>query len=138
VAAGLEPPKRAYEGDAGLDLRLLASEELIILPHERKPIPTGVGFEIPSGWYGLICNRTSMGRKGLIPLAQVVDCNFTGDLTLTLHNTNDKKVIILQPGERVAQIVFMPVWSHELVLIDQSEIKKTDRGAGQYGSSGKF
>lgn len=138
VKAGLIPPARAYKDDAGYDLRLLASEPLVIPPHERRPIPTGVGFEIPSGWYGLICNRTSGGKRGLVPLAQVVDASYTGVLTLTLHNTNDSESITLDPGERVAQIVMMPTWFGDLTQIEPGEIKKTDRGAGAYGSSGKF
>lgn len=137
VEAGLEPPARAYQDDAGFDLRLLSSAPVVIRPHERCAIPTGVGFEIPSGWYGLICNRTSGGRKGLIPLAQVVDASYTGFLTLTLHNTNSEDSIILDPGDRVAQIVFMPVWQLPLERIEHDQVKKTDRGAGAYGSSGK-
>ena len=137
VEAALEPPRRAYADDAGFDLRLLSKTPIVIQPHTRYAIPTGVGFEIPSGWYGLICNRTSGGRKGLLPLAQVVDASYTGFLTLTLHNTNDEDPIVLDPGDRVAQIVFMPVWQLPLERIDHDQVKKTDRGAGAYGSSGK-
>ena len=135
--AGLEPPKRAYPGDAGFDLRCFTDNDIRIDPHEHAAVPTGVGFEIPDGWYGLICNRTSLAKRGLIPLAQVVDSNFTGDLTLTLHNTGAEP-LILQSGERIAQIVIMPVSTHELVRIEPHEIKKIERGTGQYGSSGKF
>ena len=136
--AFLESPKRAYADDAGYDLRLLSNEPLIIPPHERRPIPTGVGFEIPSGWYGLICNRTSGGRRGLLPLAQVVDASYTGFLTLTLHNTNDTEEIRIEPGERVAQIVFMPIWTLPIQKIQPDQVKQTDRGSGAYGSSGKI
>lgn len=137
VEAGLEPPTRAYQDDAGFDLRLLSDAPIVIRPHERCAIPTGVGFEIPSGWYGLICNRTSGGRMGLVPLAQVVDASYTGLLTLTLHNTNAEDSIILDPGDRVAQIVFMPVWQLPIERIEPDQVKKTDRGVGAYGSSGK-
>jgi len=135
--AGIAPPERAYQDDAGFDLRLLASEPLVIAPHSRVQVPTGVGFEIPSGWYGLVCNRTSGGKRGLVPLAQVVDASYTGFLNLTLHNTNDKDEIIIEPGERCAQIVFMPTWNTEVVECEPHEVKNTDRGSGAYGSSGK-
>lgn len=135
--AGLAPPKLAYNGDAGVDLRYFGSEPLEIPPGENRPIPTGIGFEIPSGWYGKISNRTSVGRRGLIPVAQVVDSNFTGILTLTLHNLNRDQVVVLEPGERCAQIVFMPHWSKEISEIAIEDVKKTDRGSGAYGSSGK-
>jgi len=134
-AKNLPPPTRAYADDAGFDLRILERTE--IPPHERRQLATGVGFEIPSGWYGLVCNRTSGGKRGLIPLAQVVDASYTGHITMTLHNTNDAETIVLEPLERVAQIVFMPVWVKELKMIEAHEIKKTDRGSGAYGSSGK-
>lgn len=137
VEAGLEPPRRAYADDAGFDLRLLSNAPIVIQPHTRCAIPTGVGFEIPPGWYGLICNRTSGGRKGLIPLAQVVDASYTGFLTLTLHNTNADDTILLDPGERVAQIVFMPIWALPIERIEPDQVKKTDRGVGAYGSSGR-
>jgi deoxyuridine 5'-triphosphate nucleotidohydrolase len=137
VAAGLEAPRRAYDDDAGFDLRLLATEPLVIPPHQHRPVPTGVGFDIPTGWYGLICNRTSGGKRGLLPLAQVVDANFTGSLTLTLHNTNADAPIELQPGERVAQIVFMPTWPGSIARIEPDLVKHTERGAKAYGSSGK-
>ena len=137
VAANIEPPKRAYADDAGFDIRLLSEKPVVIEPHQRMAIPTGLGFEIPSGWYGLVCNRTSGGRKGLIPLAQVVDASYTGYLNLTLHNTNNGENLILLPGERVAQIVFMPVWVLPLERIDPKDVKKTDRGTGAYGSSGR-
>lgn len=137
VEARLEAPRRAYADDAGFDLRLLSAEPISIPPHERCAIPTGIGFEIPTGWYGLVCNRTSGGRKGLIPLAQVVDASYTGFLTLTLHNTNNDKAITLEPGERVAQIVFMPVWDLPIERVEPDRVKKTSRGVGAYGSSGR-
>lgn len=136
-AAGIEAPRRAYVDDAGFDLRLLADAPLVLRPHERKAIPTGVGFQIPSGWYGLICNRTSGGRRGLLPLGHVVDASFTGFLTLTLLNTTDSEEIVLEPRERVAQIVFMPTWVLPVTQIEPDQVKKTDRGAGKYGSSGR-
>lgn len=136
-AAGLQPPKLAYNDDAGVDLRYFGHEPLEIPPGENRPIPTGIGFEIPRGWYGKISNRTSVGRRGLIPVAQIVDSNFTGVLTLTLHNLNRDKSVILEPGERCAQIVFMPHWSKEISEIAMEDVKKTDRGDGAYGSSGK-
>lgn len=137
IKRGVVHPHRAYEGDAGLDLRVMSDEAIVIPPHERRAVPTGVGFDIPDGWYGLICNRTSWGRRGLIPLAQVVDSSFTGFLTLTLHNTNDDTPLTLEPGERVAQIVFMPVWHVLIERIDHDQVANTGRGVGAYGSSGR-
>jgi len=135
---GVPIPTQAYTGDAGFDLRLCAEESLVIPPHQRAMVPTGLGFEIPDGWYGLVCNRTSGGKRGLIPIAQVVDSNFTGSLPLCLQNTNHNIPIEIQPLERCAQIVFMPHWRLPLVEIEQEDIKVTERGSGKFGSSGKM
>ncbi|MCB9551135.1 MAG: dUTP diphosphatase [bacterium] len=134
-AAGLEAPRRAYPGDAGLDLRSL--HHITIPPLGRVDVPTGVGFEIPDGWYGLICNRTSGGRRGLLPVAHVVDSNYTGEIVLVLHNTRDDADLVLEPNERVAQIVFMPVYDGSLEQIEPGEVKATARGERRFGSSGR-
>jgi dUTP pyrophosphatase len=137
VAASVPPPKRAYTNDAGYDLSLLSEKPVSVAPGDRVMIPTGVGFEIPDGWWGHIRSRTSMGKRGLIPAAQVVDSDYTGILTICLANVG-RDVIRLEPGERVAQIVFIPHWSLPVSRMDQADVKTTDRGRGSFGSSGKY
>ena len=101
-------------------------------------IYTGTGFEIPEGWWGHIRARTSMGKRGLIPAAQVVDSNFTGILTLCLVNVSNER-INLEPMERLAQIVFIPHMDLSSVeRIEMGDVKKTERGDGNFGSSGRI
>ena len=134
IAAGLEPPKRAYEDDAGFDLRSLHACRLP--PQSITQVHTGVGFEIPKDHYGLICNRTSGGKKGILPVGHVVDAGYTGEIILILYNTNPVDAIQIDAKERVAQIVVMPVYKGKLLQIDAEEIKLTERGGKRLGSSG--
>jgi dUTP pyrophosphatase len=132
--AGIEPPLRAYEDDAGVDLRALYSLDL--LPQSIAEVPTGVGFEIPKGCYGLICNRTSGGRKGILPLGQVVDAGYTGEIILILYNTRASGAIHIEANDRIAQMVVMPIYRAELLEVEAVDIRRSERGSKRLGSSG--
>lgn len=134
VRAGIKPPSRAYEDDAGFDLRALHACELP--PQKITQVHTGVGFEIPSGYYGLICNRTSGGRKGILPVGHVVDAGYTGEIILILYNTHPDEVIPIEANERIAQMVVMPIYQGDLRQIEAGEVKQSARGAKRLGSSG--
>jgi dUTP pyrophosphatase len=99
-------------------------------------VHTGVGFEIPSGFYGLICNRTSGGLKGILPVGHVVDAGYTGEIILILYNTNPTQTIRLEANDRIAQMVVMPIYRGELRQIEMSEVKQAERGGKRLGSSG--
>lgn len=133
-AANLPAPSQALPGDAGYDLRSV--RRVTIPPQTGASVATGVGFGIPEGWYGLICNRTSWGKKGLLPLAHVVDTGFTGELQLWLFNTNPTETLVLDPGQRIAQIVFMPFLALEAVRVEKDDLETTARGARGFGSTG--
>lgn len=135
-ALGATPPSPGIPGeDAGFDLRALHG--CTIPPLSQHDVPTGVHFEIPGELYGLICSRTSVARRGLIPVYHVVDPGYVGELTLRLYNTQREQAVVIEPGERVAQIVFMPFWSAPLIRIGVDELKSTRRGAGRVGSTGR-
>lgn len=134
-AAGLTAPRRAYPDDAGLDLRALHTVELP--PQTCVQVATGLGFEIPRGWYGLICNRTSGGWRGLLPVGHVVDAGYTGEVRLLLHNTRPDQPIVVERNEKVAQIVFMRSWQGQLVEVAPSDVRPTARGDRWLGSSGR-
>lgn len=134
IAAGIEPPLRAYEDDAGIDLRALRDVELA--PQAVTQVPTGMGFEIPSGYYGLICNRTSGGFKGILPMGHVVDAGYTAELILILYNANPATPIAIKANDRIAQMVVMPIYRGDLLRIRATEVKQTQRGAKRLGSSG--
>lgn len=132
--AGLAAPGRAYEDDAGIDLRAMRSYDLP--PQSITQVHTGVGFEIPSGFYGLICNRTSGGLKGILPVGHVVDAGYTGEIILILYNTQPSETIRLSANDRIAQMVVMPIYRGELRQIEAADLKKAERGVRRLGSSG--
>lgn len=131
---GLTPPGRAYEHDAGIDLRALHDYDLA--PQTITHVHTGVGFELPSGHFGLICNRTSGGARGILPMGHVVDAGYTGEIILILYNANPSDVVRVAANERIAQMVVMPVYQEELRRIAPSDVRPTERGARRLGSSG--
>jgi dUTP pyrophosphatase len=134
IAAGIAPPTRAYEDDAGYDLRALHAH--VLAPQTITQVPTGVGFEIPSGFYGLICNRTSGGLKGILPVGHVVDAGYTGEIILILYNTNPSEAVRIEANERIAQMVVMPIYRGELRQIAAADVKQAERGPKRLGSSG--
>src|SRR5207253_11324775 len=119
--------------DAGIDLRALYS--CMLPPQSITQVPTGIGFEIPSGFFGLICNRTSGGRRGILPVGHVVDAGYTGEIILILYNTDASKPIQIAANERIAQMVEMPIYQGELRQIQPTEIRQTERGSKRLGSS---
>lgn len=135
-AMGAVAPRPGIPGeDAGYDLRALTRCEFP--PLSQHDVPTGIHFEIPGDLFGLVCSRTSVAKRGLIPVYHVVDPGFVGELTLRLYNTQRDETVIVEPGERVAQIVFIPFWSGPLEEIGPDELKKTTRGEGRVGSTGR-
>lgn len=133
---GIDPPARAYAHDAGIDLRALYDYELA--PGSITEVRTGMGFEIPNGYFGLICNRTSGGKKGILPLGHVVDAGYTGEVILILHNVNSDRVVHIRANERIAQMVVIPVLVGRLEQTKAERVKKTQRGKNRLGSSGSI
>ncbi|NDV19158.1 dUTP diphosphatase [Pseudodesulfovibrio sp. JC047] len=129
----------ATEYSAGLDLRAcLETEELEIGPGEKAAIPAGVAIEIrePS-IAGYVFSRSGLGTKDGLTVSQgvgVIDPDYRGEIKVSLLNTSDK-VRRIKRGQRIAQLVFMPIFQATLFPVD--ELGDTDRGAGGFGSTGK-
>ena len=132
----VELPSYAYEGDAGLDLR--ANESFLLMPHERKLIPTGLAIAIPEGYAGFVQPRSGLALKVGLSMANtpgLIDSHYRGELKIIAINLDDEEPIHIGRGERIAQLVIQKVPIVKIVEVD--ELDKTDRGAGGFGSSGK-
>lgn len=131
----LEPygkmPTKAHSQDAGYDI--YAPKDIHIHPYERIRILTGVHMQIPEGYHGRIANRSSMYLSGL-ETDGTVDCGYTGEIVLTMFNTDTVTKTIFA-GNRIAQIIVIPQLSEPLELVDA--LDETERGDGGFGSSGK-
>ena len=132
------PPLRATEGSAGADLCAAVDGPVTIRPHTAEQIPTGLAIELPSCEYAaFVFARSGLSRKhGVAPVngVGVIDSDYRGEIIVALVNQFDEPYTIM-PGERVAQLVVMPVISAEFRLTD--ELSDTARGAGGFGSTGK-
>jgi len=127
-------PAKAHSGDAGWDI--FASEAAEVGPGETKIIKTGIALEIPSGWYGQIKSRSGLGAKGLIVTAGVVDSGYRGEVGVVVVNGNKgpEGSFSFSPGDKIAQMVFLPVPDVEINLTES--LNGSARGQGGFGSTG--
>lgn len=131
----VELPSYAYAGDAGLDLR--ASESVVLKPFERRLISTGLAVAIPDGYAGFVQPRSGLAlRKGLsmANTPGLIDAHYRGELKVCAVNLDAHEDIVIERGERIAQLVIQKVPVVTLVEVD--ELDETDRGEGGFGSSG--
>lgn len=122
---------------AGADLYACINEEIKILPHETKFIPTGLSFAIPEGYAGLIYARSGLAcKRHLAPANKVgiVDSDYRGEVMVALHN-HGEEIETLEPNERIAQFIITPYLKAK--FIEAEELDETERGAGAFGSTGR-
>ena len=137
---GKEIPLPAYAtpGSAGMDLRACIDEPLTIQPMERVKVPAGFAISLPGPEYvALIFARSGLGIKSGITLPNcvgVIDSDYRGEIIVALTNLS-KEPYTIQPGDRVAQLVIMPVTQADISVVD--ELDNTERGAGGFGSTGR-
>lgn len=132
-------PKRATEFSAGADLYACIDEPVTIAPSGLAKIPTGIAIELPRGDFAaFLFARSGLGVKHGITLSNsvgVVDSDYRGEICVCLCNVSDKPYTI-QPNERIAQMVVMPVVLADFIQAD--ELSDTQRGEGGFGSSGRL
>ena len=137
---GTEFPLPAYatEGSAGLDLRAMITETLTLEPGQTELLPTGLAIYIADpGYAGMILPRSGLGHKHGIVLGNLVgliDSDYQGELKVSCWNRGHESFTIA-PGDRIAQMVIVPVLQVGLEQVD--EFVETQRGAGGFGHSGK-
>ncbi|VXB62313.1 deoxyuridinetriphosphatase [Burkholderia sp. 8Y] len=131
-------PAYATPGSAGLDLRACLDAPLIIEPQKTVLVPTGLAIHLADpGYAALILPRSGLGHKHGIVLGNLVgliDSDYQGQLMVSTWNRRDT-AFTLNPMERLAQLVIVPVVQAEFNVVDDFEA--SDRGAGGFGSTGK-
>lgn len=156
LSDGAPLPRHAKPGDAGLDLT--TRETVTLAPGETKMVGTGVSVEVPEGYVGLVFPRSGLGSRGvnLSNCVGVIDSGYRGEIKAPLHNNHPTHVpvesameggcfasywainpdgdITVEKGERVCQLVVVPVVQVECVQVD--ELSDSERGSGGFGSTG--
>jgi len=129
-------PTRAHEGDAGLDL--YACESAHVGPGERWSVGTGVGVEIPAGHAGLVLPRSGLARDHGISLVNspgLIDSGYRGELRVLLLNTDPAETFRVEAGDRIAQLVLVPIALATPVAA--ATLTESARATGGFGSSGR-
>ena len=131
-------PYYASSGAAAMDLHACLDDAVTIQPGQRVMIPTGLAIALPDASYvALIFARSGLGVKhGIVPAncVGVIDSDYRGELIVPLRNFGDKPYTV-QPGERIAQLVLLPVFL--LPVEEVEELSQTQRGEGGFGSTGR-
>ncbi len=128
-------PRRAYPGDAGLDLHSI--EDLVLEPGERASVRTGLAVEIPEGQAGLVLPRSGLAARHGIALVNapgLIDAGYRGEIRVLLLNTDRAAGFHLAAGDRIAQLVLVRIETPE--VIEAQELISSARGDGGFGSSG--
>lgn len=130
-------PERKTAGSAGYDLSVCIAGELTLEPGEIAILPTGLAAEIPEGCAGMIFTRSGLGVKHGIAVANgvgVIDSDYRGEIHVGLRN-NGKKPYVIHTGDRVAQLIIMPVCLPEVREV--GDLSHTQRDTDGFGSTGK-
>ena len=130
-------PYYATEGAAAVDLHACIDEAVTLPPGGRALLPTGLAAAIPAGHVGLLAVRSSIGIRHGVTLSNgvgVIDSDYRGQVHVGLHNLSGEPYTV-QPGDRVAQLMVVPVAAPEIEVVDA--LPETVRGAGGLGSTGR-
>ena len=130
-------PHYATDGSAGMDMRACIDEPLTVAPGETVLVPTGLAIHVADpSLAAVLLPRSGLGHKhGLVlgNLTGLIDSDYQGQVFISCWNRSAKSYDV-QPGERIAQMVFVPVEQVELKVVE--EFDESDRGAGGFGHSG--
>jgi dUTP pyrophosphatase len=129
-----QPPTKHYEGDAGFDLYVSATT--VVPPHEFVDIPCDVSVELPANTWAMITGRSSTLRsRGLLVHTAVIDQGYRGELFAGVWNLG-REPNKVERGERIAQLIPLPLSARSLAVVEVAELGPSDRGETGFGSSG--
>jgi dUTP pyrophosphatase len=127
-------PARAYAGDAGLDLA--ACGPITLTPGERAVVPTGLAVAIPPGYAGFVQPRSGLAARSGVTIVNspgLIDSGYRGEIQVVLLNTDRERTFTAEAGERIAQLVVLPL--PELQVREVDELPPSERGIRGFGSS---
>ena len=137
---GLPLPARAHHGDAGVDL--YSAEDVELAPGQRALVGTGIAVAIPVGMVGLVHPRSGLAARvglSIVNSPGTIDAGYRGEIKLSLINLDPVTPIVVNRGDRIAQLLVQRVELVDLVEVssfDEAGLADTTRGDGGHGSSG--
>lgn len=133
----VKSPERAHPDDAGIDFFVPDYTRVVLEPHVRVCIETGILVDIPKGYALIAFNKTGISIKyGLDKLAEVVDYGYQGEVHISVVNTSDHTMTI-EPGMKLIQFVLVKVGEHILMEVKKDLFKtESKRGENGFGSTG--
>ena len=137
LGSQFDMPHRATSGSDGIDLRAMVEQPLTLAPGDCELLPTGLSIHIADpNLAGMILPRSGLGHKHGIVLGNLVgliDSDYQGPLMVSCWNRGSQDFVI-EPGERIAQFVLVPVVAAQLEVVDAFDA--SERGVGGFGSTG--
>lgn len=128
---GAHVPTRAHSTDAGLDIKAMCGA--VIGPGDSAVFHTGVHVELPHGCAGLLVSKSGLNVKMDLTSTGLIDENYSGEILVKLYN-HGKKCITITAGQKISQLVVIPVEYEDVELVDTIEVK--GRGDNGFGSTG--
>jgi len=132
-------PEHATDGSAGLDIRACIDEPVILEPGKTQLIGSGFAINIKDpSIMAILVARSGLGVKKGIVIAQaagIIDSDYHGEILAALWNRS-QEAFTIQPGERICQMLFVPIIQADLIPVDEFS-NTTERGTGGFGSTGK-
>lgn len=128
-------PAYAHPGDAGADLT--AAEAVTLEPGHRATVPTGVSIALPDGYVAFVVPRSGLAAKHGITIVNspgTVDAGYRGEIRITLLNTDREHPFVIEVGDRIAQLIVMPVSRARFIPVEK--LPGSHRGDGGFGSTG--
>lgn len=139
LSTTIEAPSYATDGSAAMDLRACLSEAVTLPAGGRTLVKTGLAINMMDpGLVAIVASRSGLSLKHGVRVAQgigVIDADYHGEIGIILANDSDQDYVI-QPGERIAQLMFQPVVQVALRFVNEFSTE-TERGVGGFGSTGK-
>lgn len=131
---GAYAPESAHDADAGYDLR--TPKDVTIHAGGCATIDTGVHIEIPKGYVGFLKSKSGLNVKSYLTGEGVIDSGYTGSIVVRLyHNIPDGEDKHFKKGDKIIQIVLLPIFKPDIKVVDKLET--TERGDGGFGSTGR-
>lgn len=134
---GLPLPAYEHSDDAGCDL--VAAEDAVLQPGERRRVSTGIALAIPEGYAGFIHPRSGLSSKAgvtVINAPGTIDAGYRGEIQVPLVNLDFHTPTTISRGDRIAQLIIQEVSQAEFEVVDT--LSKTERGSSGFGSTGGF